>query len=166
MNLKKQITDLLKTTPMGRLSVMKHLPDEDPRLISRALTQMIIDNKLVYDGHDFSIAKKKSKYNNVITETDGIKFRSKKESDRYLELKMLEKSGVITDLKLQVPFVVAPVVDWDGVKLKPIKYYADFVYVESGQKTIEDAKGRRLPLYLLKRSLVILNNPEYRFKES
>lgn len=49
-----------------------------------------------------------NKYLNKFTEVDGIKFSSKKEANRYSELKMMENAGIITDLKLQVKFVLIP----------------------------------------------------------
>ena len=43
-----------------------------------------------------------NKYHNKKTEVDGIIFDSKKEANRYIELKMLERAGKIHDLQLQV----------------------------------------------------------------
>ena len=51
---------------------------------------------------------KKNKYNNKITELDGIKFHSKKESVRYSQLKLQEKGGLIKDLRLQVSYELIP----------------------------------------------------------
>lgn len=49
---------------------------------------------------------KYNKYGNIKTVIDGIKFDSKRESERYLELKLLEKAGEISDLKLQPRFIL------------------------------------------------------------
>lgn len=49
-----------------------------------------------------------NKYLNKFTEVDGIKFSSKKEAKRYSELKIMENAGIISDLKLQVKFVLIP----------------------------------------------------------
>lgn len=96
-----------------------------------------------------------SKYGNRMTCADGIKFDSKKESLRYLELKMLERAGIISNLRLQVPYVICPSVILNGRKQRPVIYKADFVYVgENGQEIVEDAKGCRLPMYVLKRKLM------------
>ena len=43
---------------------------------------------------------KKSKYGNKKYEVDGIKFDSKREANRYRELKVFEKAKLIKDLKL------------------------------------------------------------------
>lgn len=48
------------------------------------------------------------KYGNQKTTTDGIFFDSKKEARRYAELKMMLRSGVISDLELQKPFELIP----------------------------------------------------------
>lgn len=45
-----------------------------------------------------------SKFRNVITELDGFKFASKKEARRYGELRMLERAGKLSDLKIQPAF--------------------------------------------------------------
>ena len=49
-----------------------------------------------------------NKYNAKKTEVNGIIFDSRKEAGRYVELKMLEKAGYITDLKLQQKFILMP----------------------------------------------------------
>ena len=45
-----------------------------------------------------------SKYNAVKTEVDGVVFDSKLEAKRYSELKMLLRSGIISELELQKKF--------------------------------------------------------------
>lgn len=94
----------------------------------------------------------RSKYNNVRTTTDGIKFDSKKESARYLQLKLLERHGSVRNIRLQVPYdcLVA------GVKV--CRYKADFVYElrEKGawREVVSDVKGYRTQVYMLKKKLV------------
>jgi hypothetical protein len=51
---------------------------------------------------------KKSKHQNIKTLTDGIKFDSKKESGRYLQLKLMQGQGMISELRLQVPTKDSP----------------------------------------------------------
>ena len=43
-----------------------------------------------------------NKFGNTKVVVDGIKFDSKKEANRYGNLKLLQKAGEISDLKLQV----------------------------------------------------------------
>lgn len=108
---------------------------------------------------------RRSKYNNSKTVYDGIKFDSRKEAGRYAELKMLQMSGLIGDLKLQVWFEVCP----KRYGNKRARYYiADFVYTEGGKKIIEDVKSpatRKDKVYSLKKALVLAHYPEYVFRE-
>lgn len=90
------------------------------------------------------------KYHNSKTVIDGIRFDSKKEAKRYLELKILEKAGAIQDLKRQVPYVLINKSRYG----RAIKYVADFVYLENGQLVVEDVKGVRTPVYKLKKRLM------------
>lgn len=105
---------------------------------------------------------RKSKYHAQKIVIDGIKFDSKKESKRYLELKLMEKAGVIKDLQLQVSFMICPKIP---TETKGAYYRADFVYVENEKKVIEDVKGFKTPEYILKRKLVKWQYPEYEFRE-
>jgi hypothetical protein len=49
-----------------------------------------------------------TKYNAQKATVDGITFDSKHEKERYLQLKLLERGGVISDLRLQVEFELIP----------------------------------------------------------
>lgn len=108
----------------------------------------------------------KSKYHNKKTIMDGIKFDSRKESERYCELKLLEQSGKIKGLELQKRFEIVPKVNGN----KRARYYvADFVYIVDGQKIIEDVKSpitKKNPVYSLKKALILALYPEYLFIES
>lgn len=86
---------------------------------------------------------KPSKLRNVKTAMGGLVFDSKKEANRYAELKLLERSGVISCLELQKTFELIPV-----QKIRPGKteracnYRADFVYKDkNGNVVVEDVKG-------------------------
>lgn len=91
-----------------------------------------------------------SKYHAQYTTVDGIKFASKKEATRYRELKLLERAGVITKLRMQVPFILVDKSQFG----RQIKYLADFVYEEDGETVVEDTKGFRTDVYKLKKRLV------------
>ena len=98
-----------------------------------------------------------SKYKNVKIEIDGIKFDSKKEGYRYAELKLLEKSGVISDLKRQVIFELQPSFYFKGKKERSIKYVADFTYIQNGEYIIEDVKSpitKNNQVYKMKRKMM------------
>ena len=97
---------------------------------------------------------KTPKYRNVKTVVDGITFDSLKESRRYGELKLLEKSGRISGLEVQPAFRI--VVN----NCLICTYKADFRYVTdtphaSGQVVIEDCKGFLTPVYRLKKKLML-----------
>lgn len=97
---------------------------------------------------------KAPKYRNVKTVVDGITFDSLKESRRYGELKLLEKSGRISGLEVQPAFRI--VVN----NCLICTYKADFRYVTdmphaSGQVVIEDCKGFLTPVYRLKKKLML-----------
>lgn len=89
------------------------------------------------------IEKKVSKHRNVRVRIDGHNFGSKVESRRYLQLKYLEERGQISNLRLQVPFELAPAVHLAGRNRMspPLRYFADFVYEQKGKVIVEDVKG-------------------------
>lgn len=89
------------------------------------------------------------KYNNRKTEVDGFVFDSKREANRYLELKLLEAAGEIQDLILQPCFELRV----QGGKVVG-KYFADFKYRTGMKVVIEDAKGCRTDVYRLKKKIV------------
>jgi hypothetical protein len=108
----------------------------------------------------------KNKYNNhKITTVDGQKFDSKREYNRYQELILLQRSGLIADLQRQVKFQIVPKIN--GVKRARF-YIADFVYTEGGRKIIEDVKSpitRKESTYTLKKDLIKWQYPDYEFRE-
>ncbi len=102
-----------------------------------------------------------SKYGSKKTEVDGIVFDSKKEANRYSELKLLERAGEIKNLEMQKEYILIPTQYYmDGKKKKvaerECKYKADFVYTDKdGVTVVEDTKGFRTKDYLLKRKLML-----------
>lgn len=125
----------------------------------------------------------RSKYGARKTVVDGITFASKKEADRYCELKLLEKAGEICNLRLQVPFELIPALYEETEEVykkgankgkpkrgkcieKAVVYYADFVYQNIGRdRIVEDVKGMRTPVYIIKRKLFRWRYPDYEFRE-
>jgi len=92
---------------------------------------------------------KPSKMRNVPTAVDGLEFQSKREANRYGELKLLLHAGEISDLERQVRFKI----DVGGIHV--CDYIADFVYGKAhGAVVVEDVKGMRTPIYRLKRKLM------------
>lgn len=107
--------------------------------------------------------KNNTKLNNQAVVIDGIEFQSKKEGNRYCELKLLQRAGKISDLELQKRYELIPaqyetVETGEYYKVGPNKgqaktkrvcieqsivYIADFVYKENGKTVVEDVKGFR-----------------------
>lgn len=97
-----------------------------------------------------------NKYKNIPITIDGIRFDSKKEGIRYYELRMLEKAGKIANLEMQVPFELIPAQkNTLGKTVRPLKYIADFVYIENGKKIVEDVKGVKTREFEIKRKLML-----------
>ena len=94
---------------------------------------------------------KRTKYGNKKTVIDGIKFDSIAEGNRYLELKMLEKMGEISDLKLQVKYELVR----KSKHGRALYYVADFEYLDKvGVLVVEDVKGVKTPVYALKKRML------------
>ena len=112
--------------------------------------------------------KRKTKYGSKKVTYDGIEFDSKKEMYRYITLKIKQAEGLISDLRLQVPFEIIPAVYEEQemqmkTKVKVVTkciqrashYVADFVYKdETGVVVVEDTKGYKTPEYLLKKKMM------------
>lgn len=101
-----------------------------------------------------------NKYGAKKTEIDGLKFDSKHEAMRYVELKYAERTGRITDLRTQVAFELLPSQKGKDGKVveRPVKYIADFTYTDAnGNFVVEDAKSpaTRTDVYKIKRKLLL-----------
>lgn len=103
----------------------------------------------------------RSKYHAKKVVLDGITFDSKKEADRWQELRILELTGQIQNLERQVKYELVPKTGAE----RAVKYYADFRYEEGGKTVVEDAKGFRTKDYMIKRKLLKWRNPEIEFRE-
>ena len=101
--------------------------------------------------------KKKPKYGNHRIKTPDGDFDGEAEYSHWLELKLLQMAGGITDLRRQVPFVLIPSQRGSDGKVieQPVKYIADFVYTENGGTVVEDVKGFKTPEYIIKRKLML-----------
>ena len=95
------------------------------------------------------------KYHNQKVKTYEGTFDSKREYERWVYLKMLQREGKIHLLKRQVPYVLVPGQKTDTVTERPVKYIADFVYDRDGRTVVEDAKGYKTPDYIIKRKLML-----------
>lgn len=103
------------------------------------------------------ISQSRNKYGNVKVEVDGVKYDSKKEAKRSAELETQQKLGIISNLERQVKFVLQPSFKFAGHTIREIAYVADFVYMENGNKVVEDVKSRATmtPIYKLKKKMMM-----------
>ena len=109
-----------------------------------------------------------------VTTAEGT-FDSRKEYNRWCQLKLLVRAGRIADLERQVPFELVPsqyetfprVSPVTGKRLKDgrrcieksVVYNADFCYTDTatGEKVVEDTKSpvTRTKDYIIKRKLML-----------
>lgn len=111
---------------------------------------------------------KANKYKNKPVVIDGIRFDSQKEGIRYKELKLLERAGLIKDIKLQTTFELQPSFDKNGNKFRAITYRADFDYItKDGKHIIEDVKSHitKTEVYKIKKKMFEYKYPELTIKE-
>jgi ribosomal protein S8 len=107
---------------------------------------------------DFGNSKREPKYHSTRTQIDGIWFDSKKEANRYSELRVMEKSGEISGLTLQPEYQLQPGFTYDGKKERAIVYRADFRYSKDGKIIVEDVKASsrfKTNIYKLKRKMLL-----------
>lgn len=114
----------------------------------------------------------KNKYGNRKTVVNGIEFDSRKEAVRYQELRLLERAGKISGLRLQEKFILIPSQREASTEVyksgpqkgrrkpgklleKECSYIADFCYTENGEIVVEDTKGFRTEVYKIKRKLML-----------
>lgn len=106
----------------------------------------------------------------------GDVFDSKKEYNRWCELRLLERAGRISDLKRQVTFELIPTQREESTEVykagpqkglpkpgsiieKAVDYVADFTYYQDGEYIVEDTKGYKkgaaYQLFVIKRKLML-----------
>lgn len=91
------------------------------------------------------VVAKPSKYHAQPTVVDGFRFDSKREAERYLELKVLVQGTV--EVHPRFPLYVGDVLI--------ATYEADFRYeTPDGEVVVEDVKGVKTAVYRLKKKLV------------
>lgn len=106
----------------------------------------------------------------------GDVFDSKKEYNRWCNLRLLERAGKITDLKRQVTFELIPTQREESTEVykagpqkglpkpgaiieKGVSYVADFTYYQDGKYIVEDTKGYKkgaaYQIFSIKRKLML-----------
>ena len=103
---------------------------------------------------------KMNKYGNEKTIINNIKFDSKKEGNRYVELLWMQKAKLIKNLELQKKFELQENFMWNGKTIRKIVYICDFFYLdcEKGKYMVEDVKSpitKKNPAYVIKRKIFL-----------
>lgn len=100
-----------------------------------------------------------SKYGNkpveLIFKGKMTRFDSMKEGARALDLELMEKAGVISDLQRQTKFELRPAFYDEGKRVQAWVYRADFTYWEKGKYVVEDVKGVKTQMYKEKRNQML-----------
>lgn len=94
-----------------------------------------------------------NKYRNKKVIVDEKEFDSKREGNRYKELKLLERAGEIKNLELQPRFLLQDSFKKNGRTFRKIEYVADFKYIENGKTIVEDTKGIQTDVFKLKHKI-------------
>lgn len=105
-----------------------------------------------------------NKYRNKKVIVDGKEFDSKREGNRYKELKLLERAGEISDLQLQKKYLLIP----KQKDERSVSYIADFYYTENNKEVVEDVKSKitaKKTDYIIKRKLFKQKYSEIEFRE-
>lgn len=170
---------------MGKGISLSDLPEPyrrqaEQKLIQQMQRRVAAQPKTNEKKQGISTKKKKvdkpAKLRNVKVTRGDKTFASKREADRYDELSLLEKQGVIRNLEWQKEYLLVPAqyktVEQYGKRGTRIKdkrillerkvtYIADFVYEKDGETIVEDSKGYRNPAsapyakFVLKRKLML-----------
>ena len=112
-----------------------------------------------------------NKYRAKKVVVNGETYHSQKEYQRWLELNILARAGVIHDLMRQVKFELIPaqyetyerfskktgkrLTDGKRCVELGVYYIADFVYWDGDHMVVEDSKGYRTDDYIIKRKLML-----------
>lgn len=101
-----------------------------------------------------------NKYGNRKIVVDGIAYDSKKEAKRGGELLLMQRAGMIHNLRRQVKYELIPAQYVDGKCVeRACNYVADFIYIDDqGNTVVEDTKGFRTKDYIIKRKLMLFRH--------
>lgn len=74
----------------------------------------------------------------------GETFDSQSEADRYMELLVMQKAGLVSELECHPHFDLIPSQKVPGKQtFRPHGYTADFRYIRNGEEIVEDVKSVR-----------------------
>lgn len=137
------------------MGIPKSAIDAFPPHIQQQINRQFASKTRMEEIAEEENPEKKSKYSSAKTDIDGIRFDSKKEAEFYAELKLREKAGEISDLRLQPRYLLQEAFKHEGKQYREMEYVADFEYVEDGITVVVDVKGFRTAVYMIKRKLFL-----------
>lgn len=105
-----------------------------------------------------------NKYRNKKVIVDGKEFDSKREGNRYKELRLLERIGKISNLEIQPRFLLQDSFKKNGKTYRKIEYVADFKYIENGKTIVEDVKGMQTDVFKLKHKIFEKVYPDFELR--
>lgn len=79
---------------------------------------------------------------------------SKREANRAVDLRLMEKMGLISELEEQVKYELVPKQPGE----RAVTYTCDFRYREGGQLVVEDSKGFKTQQYIIRRKLMLFRH--------
>ncbi|MFR2916931.1 MAG: DUF1064 domain-containing protein [Acutalibacteraceae bacterium] len=91
---------------------------------------------------------------------DGRTYDSRSECKRAKELQLLERHGLVRNLREQVLYELIPAGVGEHRKERPVIYKADFVYEVCAagrhlEMVVEDTKAAKTKEYIIKRKLML-----------
>lgn len=137
------------------MGIPKSMIDKFPSHIQQQIRSQFSEKTRMEELAGEENLEKKSKYSSAKTDIDGIRFDSKKEAEFYAELKLREKVGEITHLRLQPRYLLQEAFKHDGKQYNKMEYVADFEYIENGETVVIDVKGFKTAVYMLKKKLFL-----------
>ena len=137
------------------MGVPKSMIDKFPPHIQKQIRSQFASKTRMEELAEEENSEKKSKYSSAKTDIDGIRFDSKKEAGFYAELKLREKAGEITHLRLQPRYLLQEAFKHEGKQYREMEYVADFEYIENGETVVVDVKGFKTAVYMIKKKLFL-----------
>lgn len=137
------------------MGIPKSAIDAFPPHIQQQINRQFASKTRMEEIAEEENIEKKSKYSSAKTDIDGIRFDSKKEAEFYAELKLREKAGEISHLRLQPRYLLQEGFKYEGKQYRKIEYVADFEYIENGVTVVVDVKGFRTAVYMIKKKLFL-----------
>lgn len=137
------------------MGISKNMIDKFPPHIQKQIKSQLAKKTRIEEIAEAENLEKKSKYSSAKTDIDGIRFDSKKEAEFYAELKLREKAGEISHLRLQPRYLLQEAFKHEGKQYREIEYVADFEYIENGETVVVDVKGFKTTVYMIKKKLFL-----------